>query len=78
MSARTNTATAIPMRGMLKDHASNEPAGFTGNGEIDGWKKAFSRRELARIWSLTGDTMQAVGYDRDGLLNPPTPGSIES
>ena len=62
----------------MKDHASDELAGFTGNGEIDGWKKAFSRRELARIWSLTGDTMQAVGYDREGLLNPPTPGSIES
>ncbi len=56
----------LRLRGELRDRPSLEPAGFVGEGRIDGWKGTLGWAGERRVWSITKEAMERLGYTRDG------------
>lgn len=57
---------AIRLRGELRDHPPHEPAGFVGEGRVDGWRGTLGWRGERQVWSITRSAMERLGYSRHG------------
>ena len=63
----------LRLRGELRDRPSLEPAGFVGEGRVDGWKGTLGWWGERRVWSITRRAMERLGYSKDGWGRGPAP-----
>ena len=70
---RGETVGVIALRGELRDRPAREPAGFAGEGRVDGWKGTLGWRGERQVWSITRTVMERLGYTRDGWSRGDSP-----
>ncbi len=57
--------SSIALHGDLEGRDASEPPGFARNSAAEDWRSTLGFREKRRVWRLTAEVMQRLGYDRD-------------